>query len=636
MVPRVGRWFFRHRGDHDLTGFLFLFANLLGLAWLADAAGLSPILGAFVAGLALNPLVPEESRLMNRVAFAGSVFFIPAFLLSVGMLLDLRGFVLQPAGWETALLMLGIVFGANLLNAALARRLFGFDRDEGWMVFGLCVNKAAAALAIALMGYRAGLFDQGVLNSAIVLILATCTAGPWVTDWAGRRLAARQQTHPAAGAPRRQRLLVPVANPVTASDLLDLALMLRDRRHNQPVIPLAVALENGDPREALTAAERLLAHTIAHAAATDVPMRPETRLAPSVAEGILRAATELRATTLILGWTSRAAVSRLIFSTVLDHVLPRSSQQLLVCRLEQPVQTSRRLLLPPLTARLSGFAETLHTLGLLLRHSGRPLLLLGEAEELAAARAGLSRNAAALPAIAEQPLAGWSSFWPALETALRADDWVVMVGCRISSLAWQPGLDRLPQRFVHQFPKHSLVVAYPAESSPDAYLPGDAATDAAPLTAMLGTPAASFPNLPPGPAGQAVSTLLATWFQSQGRAVSEGAVAGLTELLLRAAVEVQPGAVLLHVHTHQVPKPAVLIGTSPAGLRLPTLAGPAQVLLVLISPEDCPPEEHLRNLSEIARLVLTHPDVDRLAHAATASAIRAILHPPPAIGETRF
>jgi Kef-type K+ transport system membrane component KefB len=635
VVPRMGRWFFRHRGDHDLTGFLFLFANLLGLAWLAEAAGLSPILGAFVAGIALNPLVPAESRLMNRVAFTGSVFFIPAFLLSVGMLLDLRGFVLQPAGWETALLMLGIVFGANLLNAALARRLFGFDRDEGWMVFGLCVNKAAAALAIALMGYRAGLFDQGVLNSAIVLILATCTVGPWVTEWAGRRLAARQKAHAATGTPRQQRLLVPVANPITASDLLDLALMFRDRRHHQPVIPLAVALEDADPREALTAAERLLAHTLAHTAATDVPMQPETRLAPSVADGILRAATELRATTLILGWTSRAAVSRLIFSTVLDQLLPRSSQQLLVCRLEQPVHTSRRLvlLLPPMTARLSGFAETLHTLGLLLRHSGRPLLLLGEAEELAAARTSLSRNAAALPAIAEQPLAGWSSFWPALEAALRADDWVVMVGCRVSSLAWQPGLDRLPQRFVHHFPKHSLIVAYPAESVPDTYQAGETAATGT-LTAMLGAPATSFPGLPPGPGDQAISTLLTTWFQSRDQAISAGAVAGLTDLLLRAAVEVQPGAVLLHVHTQHVAEPVVLIGTSPAGLRLPNLAGPVHVLLVLVSPDTCPPEEHLRNLSEIARLALGHPELGRLAQAATADDIRALLNPPPANSTT--
>ena len=379
VVPRVGRWFFQHRGDHDLTGFLFLFANLLGLAWLAEAAGLSPILGAFVAGLALNPLVPAESRLMNRVAFTGSVFFIPAFLLSVGMLLDLRGFVLQPAGWETALLMLGIVFGANLLNAALARRLFGFDRDEGWMVFGLCVNKAAAALAIALMGYRAGLFDQGVLNSAIVLILATCTAGPWVTEWAGRRLAARQ----------------------------------------------------------------------------------------------------------------------------------------------------------------------------------------------------------------------------------------------------------LPQRFVHHFPRHSLIVAYPAESVPDTYQAGETATTGT-LTAMLGAPATSFPGLPPGPGDQAISILLATWFQSRDQAISAGAVAGLTDLLLRAAVEVQPGAVLLHVHTQHVAEPVVLIGTSPAGLRLPNLAGPVHVLLVLVSPATCPPEEHLRNLSEIARLALGHPDLGRLAQAATADDIRAILNPPPA------
>ncbi len=422
-----------------------------------------------------------------------------------------------------------------------------------------------------------------------------------------------------------------MANPGTAGDLLDLALMIRDRRQNQPVIPLVVAPENGDPREALTAAERLLAQTIAHTAATDVPMRAETRLAPSVTEGILRGAAELRATTLILGWTSRAVVSRLIFSTILDQLLPRSSQQLLVCRLEHPLHTSRRLvvLLSPMVARLSGFAETLHTLGLLLRHSGLPLLLLGQEEELAATRTGLARAITAATPPAERPLAGWSSFWPALEAELRTDDLVVVVGCRVSSLAWQPGLDRLPQRFANQYPTHSLIVAYPAENLPDAYQSGDTPAAAGTLTAMIGTPAASFPNLPPGPAGQAVADMLAAWFQSQERPISDGAVAGLTELLLRAAVEVQPGAVLFHVHTQHVPEPVVLVGTSPDGRTVPGIASLAHVLLVLISPDACPPEEHLRNLSEIARLALTHPDLDRLALATTPDDIRTLLTPPP-------
>ena len=38
------------------------------------------MVGAFMTGLALNRLIPDQSTLMNRVQFVGSTLFIPFFL----------------------------------------------------------------------------------------------------------------------------------------------------------------------------------------------------------------------------------------------------------------------------------------------------------------------------------------------------------------------------------------------------------------------------------------------------------------------------------------------------------------------------------------------------------------------------
>ena len=46
-------------------------------AFLSELAGLEPIIGAFVAGIALNRLIPRTSSLMNRLEFVGNSLFIP-------------------------------------------------------------------------------------------------------------------------------------------------------------------------------------------------------------------------------------------------------------------------------------------------------------------------------------------------------------------------------------------------------------------------------------------------------------------------------------------------------------------------------------------------------------------------------
>ena len=60
---------------------------------LARAAGIEPIIGAFLAGLALSSLIPPTSALMNRISFIGNNFFIPIFLISVGMMVDFTVFL---------------------------------------------------------------------------------------------------------------------------------------------------------------------------------------------------------------------------------------------------------------------------------------------------------------------------------------------------------------------------------------------------------------------------------------------------------------------------------------------------------------------------------------------------------------
>src|SRR5690606_17160876 len=129
---------------------IFVLSVVFFAAFLAEVAGVEPIIGAFVAGLALNKLIPHSSALMNRIEFLGNSLFIPFFLISVGMLVDIR-VILDGTG---ALLVAGTLTVAALLGkwiAALLTQLsFKYSPAQRQLIFGLSSAHAAATLAVIL------------------------------------------------------------------------------------------------------------------------------------------------------------------------------------------------------------------------------------------------------------------------------------------------------------------------------------------------------------------------------------------------------------------------------------------------------------------------------------------------------
>jgi Kef-type K+ transport system membrane component KefB len=95
-------------------------------AFLAEAAGIEGIIGAFLAGLALNKLVPHTSPLMNRIEFVGNALFIPFFLIGVGMLIDFRVFISDFETIKVAIVMTVVATLAKFLAAYFTQKTFKF------------------------------------------------------------------------------------------------------------------------------------------------------------------------------------------------------------------------------------------------------------------------------------------------------------------------------------------------------------------------------------------------------------------------------------------------------------------------------------------------------------------------------
>src|SRR5690606_26902741 len=147
IIPRIAKWFFQ-RLDAEKTGhYIFVLTVVFFAAFLAEMAGLEPIIGAFVAGLSLNKLIPRSSAVMNRIEFIGTAIFIPFFLISVGMIVDISVLTTGPSALIGAgTLTIVSVFG-KFIAATITQYSFTYSSTQRNLIFGLSNAHAAATLA---------------------------------------------------------------------------------------------------------------------------------------------------------------------------------------------------------------------------------------------------------------------------------------------------------------------------------------------------------------------------------------------------------------------------------------------------------------------------------------------------------
>jgi Kef-type K+ transport system membrane component KefB/mannitol/fructose-specific phosphotransferase system IIA component (Ntr-type) len=619
-LPWIGRMYFRKASDGGVGDFSFVLASGFGCAYLATIAGLQPIIGAFLGGLALNRLIPQQSPLMNRLHFVGAALFVPIFLIYVGMLIDLR--LLWGAAGEYGWLVAGtMVVSINVLKylpAKIAQRMLNFTPAEGDVMFALTVPQAAATLAAVLVGLEVELFDESVLNGAVLMILVTCIVGPWVLERRGRAVALAEEEAPDETLAAPLRILVPLANPASAPALMDVALLIRRPDSHEPMYPIVVVSDKRNTDEAVAAGEKMLAHAVIYGAGANVPVTPVTRIDTNVASGITRAVRELRISTVVIGWTGHAPSRRHHLGSVIDQIIEENPQTVLVCRPAAPLNVTKRivLVLPRLIDRDPSFAESVRVCKVMSSKLGARMHVLSE-------HGGGSRLAARISSIRPSVSTTFEAINPArgvnqrLEELVEEDDLIALLSAREHRLAWSTELARMPRHLSDAFPATNLVIVFSSEQHGEtAWI----ATSPSGAAALLERDRVTL-QLEPMPLAQLIERTLAGHFQH-----APDHLAAVRELVVKAANEysmiLSPGLALVHAHVPHAAEPMVFLATIPAGMALPRSAGLARVLIILLSPQALPPEDHLRALANVARM-LRSPDL--AAHLAGAESFNEVV-----------
>ncbi|MBW4621580.1 MAG: cation:proton antiporter [Cyanosarcina radialis HA8281-LM2] len=193
-MPKLASLILQPESDNLKEQFIFVLSCLFVVATGTLVLGIDSIVGAFIAGLALNQCIPITSKLMKQIDFVGNSFFIPAFLISVGVLCNPSIFFTKPENLGVAAVVIVGAVGGKFLAAWIAGLLFKYSFAEVMVIFSLTMSRAALVLVIALYGMNVNLINEGIFNAIIVYIVVTCLVGPFIADAFGRQVAKKTET----------------------------------------------------------------------------------------------------------------------------------------------------------------------------------------------------------------------------------------------------------------------------------------------------------------------------------------------------------------------------------------------------------------------------------------------------------
>jgi len=336
VLTFLARWFFAGMGQDRALRFIFVLAAFLSASFVAELGGIEGIVGAFFAGLALNRLVPNGGPLMDRVEFFGGALFIPAFLVSVGLLID-PTVLADPRTWQLAIVFaISLVLGKG--GAALAiGRIRRFSRPQVEVTFALSLSQAAATLAATTVGASVGLFGDDVVNAVVVVIVFSLFTSSVLATRAAARIAPPARD----GRPLGAAIVAAIEDGATALRLAPVLARIA-QRDGGVVVPAHVIADGEDrPLDEARATAREIDEAVRRAG---IEADPSLRVAQSVRQGVRNEIHEHDGSLLVIARHGALRPQDYLFGGLSEEIVAASPVPVVVVEMdESPV---RRVLLP--------------------------------------------------------------------------------------------------------------------------------------------------------------------------------------------------------------------------------------------------------------------------------------------------
>ena len=468
LLPRLTRWFLRRYSDAVMQ-FIFVLASLFLCAALSAAIGLEGIFGAFLSGLILNRYIPSVSPLKNRLEFIGNAVFIPYFLIGVGMLINVR--LLFTGGGILWAVICITLFGTLGKAIAAYAACFGFRMpiSSGHMMFGMTSAHAAGAIAMVMVGMNllgedgSPLVNAQMLNAVIVMILFTCIISSVITEQSAQRIILRDKELPVEAHRKAndQRILVPVKYPEYAEQLMNMAILMLNRKQTRGIVALNVVYDGENMHRNMEQGNRLLEQMTQYCAGSDIQIQTQTRIAANIANGIKHAFKEFQATEILIGMHTHKEVSTKFWGEFHQSLFNGLNQQITMARLAQPLNTIRRIqvAVPSRAEFEPGFYRWLERLSRIAGNLECRIQFHGRTETLSLVNEYIKNRHPQVRADYSN-MDHWNEL-PKLANDVADDHLFVIVTARKGTVSYKNALEYLPDEVQRYFNGKNLVIIFP-------------------------------------------------------------------------------------------------------------------------------------------------------------------------------
>lgn len=190
----IGKHVFKQLGNDPAEQMIFLLLVVALAAEGAELVNMDPIVGAFLAGLAVSSTLPNKG-IRAQLDTLGNTLFVPAFFISLGVIIDpITVIETVCSHFWLVLAVCSILISSKLLAAWWAGAQLNYSKIDRLLIGSLTIPQVSSTLAVALVAYESlnengvRLLDAPLLNSILVLMVVSSLLGTILTQHMANKL----------------------------------------------------------------------------------------------------------------------------------------------------------------------------------------------------------------------------------------------------------------------------------------------------------------------------------------------------------------------------------------------------------------------------------------------------------------
>ena len=178
LLRRFMLWYDDTKVARKFPQSIFIFAMMVAFFYSmgAEAAGLSPVVGSFLAGVAFASMELKVGGIFHRGAEHLKIIFASIFFISLGVLLDVHVIDTRIIVFIVVLTLVAAV--TKIVGCGLPAKFFGYDLKDSTIIGVGMMPRGEVAMIVALIGLSKNWIEQDTYAALVMMSLLTTIVPP--------------------------------------------------------------------------------------------------------------------------------------------------------------------------------------------------------------------------------------------------------------------------------------------------------------------------------------------------------------------------------------------------------------------------------------------------------------------------